>query len=70
MGRRSTLCSYLIHLLATLCGVIGIRGGNVIPGMVMPMGFHADERDRAVWRTVATGMPPAAAGSFPPAVVP
>jgi anaerobic selenocysteine-containing dehydrogenase len=36
----------------------------------VPMGFHADERDPKTWRTVMTGMPPAAAGSFPPAVMP
>ncbi len=70
MGRRSTLSSYLIHLLAAVCGVIGVRGGNVIPGMVMPMGFHADERDPGVWRTLSTGLPPAAAGSFPPNAMP
>jgi anaerobic selenocysteine-containing dehydrogenase len=34
------------------------------------MGFHADERNPKTWKTVATGMPPAAAGSFPPAVMP
>jgi anaerobic selenocysteine-containing dehydrogenase len=70
MGRRSTLSSYLIHLLATVCGIIGVRGGNVIPGMVMPMGFHADERDPETWRTLATRLPPAAAGAFPPNAMP
>ena len=70
MGRHSTLNSYLLNILGILCGRIGVRGGNVIPGMVMPLGFHADERNPKTWRTVATGMPPAAAGSFPPAVVP
>lgn len=70
MGRHSTLNSYLIQILCVVCGRIGVRGGNLIPGMVMPMGFHADERNPGTWRTVATGMPPAAAGSFPPAVVP
>jgi anaerobic selenocysteine-containing dehydrogenase len=70
MGRRSTLNSYLMHVLGAICGRFGVRGGNVIPGMVMPMGFHADERHPKTWRTVATGMPPAAAGSFPPAVMP
>jgi anaerobic selenocysteine-containing dehydrogenase len=38
--------------------------------MLMPLGFHADERDARTWRTVVTNMPPAAAGSFPPAVMP
>lgn len=70
MGRHSTLNSYLLNILGSVCGIFGVRGGNVIPGMVMPMGFHADERDEKTWRTVATNMPPAAAGAFPPAVMP
>lgn len=70
MGRRSTLNSYLINVLAAACGTFGVRGGNVIPGMVMPIGFHADERSPGTWRTVATGLPPAAAGAFPPAAMP
>ena len=70
MGRNSTLNSYLLGILGAVCGIYGVRGGNVIPGMVMPMGFHADERSGKTWRTVATNMPPAAAGSFPPAVMP
>ncbi len=70
MGRKSTLSCYLINMLGAVCGIFGVRGGNIVPGMVMPMGFHADERDPKTWRTVATGMPPSAAGSFPPAVMP
>jgi len=70
MGRNSTLSSYLINLLGTVCGIFGVRGGNVIPGMSVPMGFHADERSEKTWRTAVTGMPPAAAGSFPPSVMP
>ncbi len=70
MGRKSTLNSYLMNILGAICGIFGVRGGNVIPGMVMPMGFHADERDPKTWRTVMTNMPPAAAGSFPPSVMP
>ena len=70
MGRHSTLNSYLMSILGVICGRFGVRGGNLIPGMVMPLGFHADERNPKTWRTVATNMPPAAAGSFPPAVVP
>lgn len=70
MGRHSTLNSYLVNLLVAVCGRFGVRGGNIVPGMVMPMGFHADERNPDVWRTTATDMPPAAAGSFPPAVMP
>jgi anaerobic selenocysteine-containing dehydrogenase len=70
MGRHSTLNSYLLNILGAICGIFGTRGGNIIPGMVMPMGFHADERDPKTWRTVTTQLPPAAAGSFPPAAMP
>ena len=70
MGRHSTLNCYLLNLLGTVCGIFCVPGGNVIPGMVMPMGFHADERDPKTWRTVSTAMPPAAAGAFPPNVMP
>lgn len=70
MGRHSTANSYLLNLLGTVCGIFGRRGGNVFPGMVMPLGFHADERDPKTWRTVVTGMPPAAGGSFPCSVLP
>ncbi len=70
MGRHSTLNTYLMNVLGTICGIFGVRGGNVIPGMVMPIGFHADERNPKIWRTVTTDMPPAAAGAFPPAVMP
>jgi anaerobic selenocysteine-containing dehydrogenase len=59
-----------MHILGAVCGIFGVRGGNVIPGKVMPMGFHADERDPKTWRTVATDLPPAAAGSFPPGAMP
>ena len=70
MGRHSTLNSYLMHILGAVCGIFGRRGGNVIPGMVMPMGFHADERDPNNWRTVTTHLPAVAAGSFPPNAMP
>ncbi|SHL30073.1 Anaerobic selenocysteine-containing dehydrogenase [Desulfatibacillum alkenivorans DSM 16219] len=70
MGRKGVYSLYLLNILAAICGRFGVRGGNVIPGFVVPMGFHADERDPKTWRTMATDMPPAAAGSFPPAVMP
>ena len=70
MGRHSTLNSYLVHILGAVCGIFCVRGGNVIPGMVMPMGYHADERNPDTWRTVTTHLPPAAAGSFPAAAMP
>lgn len=70
MGRHSVVNSYLMNILGVVCGRFGVRGGNLIPGMVMPLGFHADERNPKIWRTMATSMPPAAAGAFPPAVLP
>jgi len=70
MNRQSALAYYLLQVLAAICGVIGVRGGNVVPGAIRPLGSHADERNPKVWRTVATGMFPAAAGFYPPAVVP
>lgn len=70
MGRHSTLNSYLLNILGAVCGIFGRRGGNGIPGMVMPLGYHADERDPKVWKTAVTGMPPAAAGSFPCSALP
>jgi anaerobic selenocysteine-containing dehydrogenase len=56
-------------ILLTLCGRIGVRGGNVIPGHLMPMGAHSDERDPKTWRTLATDFP-AIMGTFPPNVLP
>ncbi len=70
MNRRSALSNYMLAVLIAVCGRYCVPGGNVIAGMVMPLGFHADERSDKVWRTVATGLPPVAAGSFPPAVMP
>ncbi len=70
MGRHSTLNSYLLYILGAVCGVFQTPGGNFIPGMLMPLGFHADERDPKVWETMTTQVPPVAAGSFPPAVMP
>ncbi len=70
MGRHSALTSYLMNVLGAVCGIFCVAGGNVIPGMVMPMGSHADERDPKVWRTVITNMPPVAVGTFPPSIMP
>lgn len=70
MGRNSVMNSYMMNILGTICGVFGMPGGNVIPGMVVPLGFHADERDPEIWKTVITNMPPASAGAFPPSVMP
>ena len=69
MGRHSGLNSYLIVILQSICGRLCSPGGNIIPGHMMPLGSHTDERDPKVWRTVATNSFPVC-GSFPPNVVP
>lgn len=69
MNRHSTLTSYLLVVLLATCGRIGVRGGNVIPGHIMPMGSHSDERDPKTWRTATTDFP-AIMGTFPPNVMP
>ncbi len=69
MSRHSTATTYLLIILLTACGRICMKGGNVIPGHVMPIGAHSDERDPRTWRTVETGFP-ALMGTFPPNVMP
>ena len=69
MGRHSTLNSYLELILLTLTGRIGVKGGNVFLGHLMPMGSHTPEEDPRTWRTVATNIP-LIMGVFPPNVMP
>jgi anaerobic selenocysteine-containing dehydrogenase len=69
MGRHSTVSSYLELILLAICGRIGEPGGNFIPGSIMPMGAHSDERNPKTWRTTATDFP-AIMGTFPPNVMP
>ncbi|MEW6352615.1 MAG: molybdopterin-dependent oxidoreductase [Thermodesulfobacteriota bacterium] len=69
MNRHSTVTSYLQVILMTICGRIGVPGGNVFPGHLMPMGAHSDERDPKTWRTLETDFP-AIMGTFPPNVLP
>ena len=69
MGRHSGLNSYLIVILQAICGRLCVPGGNIIPGHMMPIGSHTDERDPKVWRTMTTNSFPVC-GSFPPNVVP
>jgi anaerobic selenocysteine-containing dehydrogenase len=69
MGRHSTATSYLEMVLLAICGRICVPGGNIIPGHLMPICSHSDERDPDTWRTAATQFP-AIAGVFPPNVMP
>jgi anaerobic selenocysteine-containing dehydrogenase len=69
MNRHSTATSCLGIILLAICGRICVPGGNVIPGHLMPIGSHSDEREARTWRTIATDFP-AIMGVFPPNVVP
>ena len=69
MGRHSTLNSYLELILLTLAGRIGVPGGNVFLGHLMPMGSHTPEEDPGTWKTVMTNVP-LIMGVFPPNVLP
>ena len=69
MGRHSTLNSYLELILLTLTGRIGVAGGNVFLGHLMPMGTHTPEEDSGTWKTVITNIP-LIMGVFPPNVMP
>ncbi len=69
MNRHSTLTSYLYMLLTAVCGRFCVPGGCVIPGSVMPLGSHSDERMQGTWRTKETDFPEIM-GYFPPNVFP
>ncbi len=69
MNRHSTLTTYLEIILFTITGNLCVPGGNVIPGFIMPIVGHSDERDEKTWRTVETDYP-ALCGIFPPNVMP
>jgi anaerobic selenocysteine-containing dehydrogenase len=69
MNRHSTAASCLGIMMLAICGRIGVPGGNVIPGHLMPIGSHSEERDPRTWRTAATDFP-AIMGVFPPNVMP
>jgi len=69
MNRHSAVSSYLAAMLLAICGRIGVRGGNVFHGTLMPLGSHSDERDPKAWRTVTTNFPPVM-GCYPPNAMP
>ena len=69
MNRHSTVVSYLVLLLAALCGRMCVPGGNIIPGTLLPLGPHNEESDPKTWRTQITKIP-AISGWHPPNVLP
>jgi len=69
MNRHSTVVSYLVMILAALCGRLCVPGGNVITGTMVPLGLHSDDSDQNTWRTQTTNFP-VIAGFHPPNVLP
>jgi len=69
MNRHSTATTYLQVILMAICGRICVPGGNVVPGNLLPITSHSDERNPRTWRTAVTDFP-AIAGVFPPNVMP
>ena len=69
MNRHSTVTSYLEGILKTICGRIGVRGGNVIHGGLLHANAPAPEPGAPVWRTPATGYFPIM-GMLPPNILP
>jgi anaerobic selenocysteine-containing dehydrogenase len=73
MTRHSTLISYLENVFMTICGRIGVRGGDVFP--INPMRGQSarrqgpDEKESGSWRTTVTDFA-AIAGIYPPNVMP
>lgn len=69
MNRHSSTSSYLAVIFQALCGRLGVRGGSVFPGHLMPIGSHSDERGPKGWRTVASDFFPVC-GTYPPNAMP
>jgi len=72
MSRHSTLISYLENTLRTLCGRIGVKGGNLFGMGLMsggPTKVRNREREDKAWRTVATDFFPITQ-LYPPNVMP
>ena len=58
MNRHSTAASWLQVILGAVCGRIGVTGGNIFPGTIMPLGSNSDERKPETWRTQTTDFQP------------
>jgi anaerobic selenocysteine-containing dehydrogenase len=69
MNRHSTATSYLEVILKTICGRIGVRGGNVVHSSLLHANAPAPEPGAPVWRTPATGYFPIM-GMLPPNILP
>ena len=69
MSRHSTATSYLEVILQTICGRLGVAGGNVVHGSILHSDAPAPEPGAPVYRTPATGYFPIM-GMLPPNIIP
>jgi anaerobic selenocysteine-containing dehydrogenase len=72
LTRHSTLISYLENVLLSICGRIGVDGGNIFSIGLRGGGKSKetpDQREARLWRTLATDFP-AISGVYPPNVMP
>ncbi|MCB8814327.1 molybdopterin-containing oxidoreductase family protein [Desulfosporosinus shakirovi] len=69
MGRHSSVTTYLEIILLAICGRLFVPGGNVVPGCLMTMGPHTDDRNPKHWKTMSTGFP-TILGMHPPNAMP
>lgn len=72
MNRHSTLISYLEKVIRTICGRIGVKGGNLFGMGLMsggPTKVCTREKEAQAWRTVTTGFFPIT-NLYPPNVMP
>lgn len=72
MSRHSTLISYLENVLRSICGRIGVKGGNLFGMGLMsggPVKVRDREREKRAWRTVVTGFFPIT-NLYPPNAMP
>ncbi len=69
MSRHSTATSYLEAILRTICGRLGVPGGNVVHGSLLHQNAPTPEPGAPVWRTPATGYFPIM-GMLPPNILP
>lgn len=69
MGRHSSVTTYLQIILLAICGRLFVPGGNVVPGYLMTLGPHTDDRNPKYWKTISTGFP-TLLGMHPPNVMP
>ena len=69
MGRHSTAVSYLVTILLSICGRLGVSGGNVFKGGLIPLGPPPGAPPAPPWKAPVTGYP-LILGMLPPSILP